>query len=87
MQNSVLSSSTALNRSILRRCVPSALGLDDLVVKSVSDSSLAIRINKLLAINSNYYPLNQNLTNNNNKTPFPATKYYGNPMPSVGSIY
>ena len=85
MQNSVLTSSTAMNRSILRRCDPPGIGPEDLVIKSVWDSSLFTRISKLLAINSNYYPLNQNLVNNNT-TRFPLVKYYGNPMPSIGSI-
>jgi len=85
MQNSVLTSSTALNRLILRRCDPPGTGSDDIVIKTVWDSSLSTRITKLLAINSNYFPLTQNLINNRT-TLFPITRYYSNPMRVIGSI-
>ena len=85
MQNSVLTSSTALHRLILRRCDSSGTGPDDLVIKTVWDSSLSTRITKLLAINSNYFPLRQNLAENRT-TLFPVTRYYSNPMRVIGSI-
>lgn len=85
MQNSVLTSSTATNRLILRKSNPKILNVNNTPVKTILDSSLSTRITKLLAINSNYYPLTQNLVNNNT-TLFPVTKYYGNPMRVVGSI-
>ena len=84
MQNSVLTSSTALNRLILRRCDPPGVGLEDLLIKP-ADSSLSTRITKLNAINSNYFPLTQNLANNRT-TRFPITRYYSNPMRVIGSI-
>ncbi len=79
MQNSVLTSSTALNRLILRRCEQNSFS------RIVSDSSVETNLTKLLAINYNYFPLVQNLRNNRT-TLFPVTQYYGNPMPSIGSI-
>jgi len=85
MQNSVLTSSTATNRLILRKSNPKILNVKNTPVKTIWDSSLSTRITKLLSINSNYYPLTQNLINNNT-TRFPVTKYYGNPMSVIGSI-
>lgn len=83
MQNSVLTSSTALSRLILRRC--NFADKEFLNIKTTPDSSSETFNQKLLAINFNYFPLTQNLLNNN-KTLFPITRYYGNPMRVVGSI-
>ena len=85
MQNSVLTSSTALSRSVLRKSNPKILNVNNTPVKTIFDSSTETFNHKLLAINSNYYPLTQNLINNN-KTLFPITRYYGNPMRVIGSI-
>ena len=85
MQNSVLDSSTSINRFILRKCNPKLLNVNNTPVKTIFDSSTETFNNKLSAINSNYYPMTQNLFNNN-ITLFPITAYYSNPMRVVGSI-
>ena len=60
-QSSILTSFTATNRFILRKCNPKLLNVNNTPVKTVFDSSWETRLKELSATNFNYYPAKRNL--------------------------
>ncbi len=60
-KNSILTSFTALNRLILRKCNPKLLNVNNTPVKTVFDSSWETRLKELSATNFNYHPNKRNL--------------------------
>jgi len=60
-QNSILTSFTATNRFILRKCNPKLLNVNNTPVKTVFDSSWETRLKELSATNFNYHPNKRNL--------------------------
>ncbi len=60
-QNSILTSFTAINRLILRKCNPKLLNVNNTPVKTVFDSSWETRLKELSATNFNYHPNKRNL--------------------------
>ena len=60
-QNSILTSFTATNRFILRKCNPKLLNVNNTPVKTVFDSSWETRLKEFSATNFNYHPTKRNL--------------------------
>jgi len=60
-QNSILTSFTATNRFILRKCNPKLLNVNNTPVKTIFDSSWETRLKELSATNFNYHPNKRNL--------------------------
>ena len=60
-QSSILTSFTATNRFILRKCNPKLLNVNNTPVKTVLDSSWETRLKELSATNFNYYPAKRNI--------------------------